>query len=101
MGGHSARRRAIEAVVGYTPPATTVLLATSLPASCSARTCSPAAEMKKRLPKAVFKSVLATIEHGEPLDPVHRRHRRLGDEGLGDREGRHATTPTSSTRSPA
>ena len=26
--------------------------------------------MQKRLPKAVFKSVMATIEHGAPLDPV-------------------------------
>jgi glutamine synthetase len=26
--------------------------------------------MQKRLPKAVFKSVVATIEHGEPLDPT-------------------------------
>ncbi len=26
--------------------------------------------MQKRLPKAVFKSVLATIEHSEPLDPT-------------------------------
>jgi hypothetical protein len=31
----------------------------------------------------------------------HRsRHRRVGHEGLGDREGRHRTTPTSSTPSP-
>ena len=36
MGGHSARRRAIEAVVHYTPPTTTFSIAEVRPASCSA-----------------------------------------------------------------
>src|SRR3954454_17022145 len=37
----------------------------------SRRTCPrPSAEMQSRLPKAVFKSVVATIEEGAKRDPV-------------------------------
>ena len=32
--------------------------------------------MQKRLPKAVYKSLLQTIEHGEPLDPRSRTSSR-------------------------
>ena len=69
MGGHSARRRAIEAVVHYTPPTTTFSINES-PGELFGQNVFSRAEMQKRLPKAVFKSVLATIEHGEPLDPT-------------------------------
>ena len=69
MGGHSARRRAIEAVVHYTPPTTTFSINES-PGELFGQNVFSRAEMQKRLPKGVFKSVLATIEHGEPLDPT-------------------------------
>jgi glutamine synthetase len=69
MGGHSARRRAIEAVVNYTAPVTT-FASDEAPGELFGLNVFSRAEMQKRLPKGVFKSVLATIEHGEPLDPT-------------------------------
>jgi glutamine synthetase len=69
MGGHSARRQAIEAVVKYTAPITT-FAADEAPGELFGLNVFSRAEMQKRLPKGVFKSVLATIEHGEPLDPT-------------------------------
>ena len=68
MGGHSARRRAIEAVVGYVPPATSFSI-DEAPGELFGQNVFSRAELQKRLPKAVYKSVLATIEHSEPLDP--------------------------------
>ena len=59
------------------------------------------AEMKSRLPKPIYKSLIKTIEAGEKLDPVDRRHRRRGHERLGHRTRAPRTTPTSSSRSPA
>ena len=58
--------------------------------------------MKERLPKAVYKSLIETIESGsgEKLDPDDRRRRCCRDEGLGDRDRAPRTTPTCSTRSP-
>ena len=58
------------------------------PARSSARTSSARRSMQKRLPKSVYKSVIATIEHAAAARPERRRRRRLGDEGLGDGEGR-------------
>jgi glutamine synthetase len=69
MGGHSARRQAIEAVVKYTPP-TTTFSSDEAPGELFGLNVFSRTEMQKRLPKTVFKSVLATIEHGEPLDPT-------------------------------
>lgn len=68
MGGHDARRRAIEAVVTYTPPATG--FAGEAPGELFGLNVFSRAEMQKRLPKVVYKSVLSTIEHGSPLDPT-------------------------------
>ena len=59
------------------------------------------AAMKAHLPKEVFKSLKKTIETRQAARSEGRRRRRVGDEGLGDVEGRDATTRTSSTRSPA
>ncbi len=39
--------------------------------------------MKSRLPKPVYKSLIKTIESGEKLDPIDRRHRGHGHERLG------------------
>jgi len=66
--GNSARRSAIAAVVGYTAP-TTGFAGDESPGELFGQNVFSRAEMQKRLPKAVYKSVLATIEHGEPLDP--------------------------------
>ena len=43
--------------------------------------------MKDRLPKPVYKSLQKTIESGAKLDPIGRRRRRLGHEGMGHRKG--------------
>ena len=51
------------------------------------------AVMQTRLPKSVYKSIMATIEQGRQARPGRRRRRRRGDEGLGDGEGRHALRP--------
>jgi glutamine synthetase len=66
--GSTARQRAIEAVIQYTAPATTFSL-TEAPGELFGQNVFSRAEMQKRLPKSVYKSVLATIEHAEPLDP--------------------------------
>jgi glutamine synthetase len=68
MGGYSARRHAIDAVVRYTPPASTFGTDES-PGDLFGQNVFSQIEMQKRLPKSVYKSVLATIEHAEPLDP--------------------------------
>ena len=60
------------------------------PARSSARNVFTKAVMQKRLPKPVFKSVMATIEQWREARPGRRRRRRLRDEGLGAGEGRHA-----------
>ena len=54
-------------------------------------------EMKARLPKSVFKSVIATIEKGAPLDPAWPTPspRRCA---TGRWRTAPRTTPTSSTR---
>ena len=51
------------------------------------------AVMQKRLPKPVFKSLMATIEHSKPLDPTVADVVAVGHEGLGDGEGRHPLRP--------
>ena len=45
--------------------------------------------MQVRLPKSVYKSVVATIEKGAKLDPAVADAVAVGDEGLGAGEGRH------------
>ncbi len=68
MSGHDARRRAIEAVISYSPPSGS-FASQGAPGELFGQNVFSSAEMKKRLPKAVHRSVTATIEHGEPLDP--------------------------------
>ncbi len=68
MSGHEARRRAIEAVIAYSPP-TGSFSSREAPGELFGLNVFSSAEMKKRLPKAVHRSVMATIEHSEPLDP--------------------------------
>jgi glutamine synthetase len=68
MGGSSARLQAISAVKAYTPPAVTFSLDEE-PGEIFGENVFGKAVMQKLLPKAVFKSVMATIEHSEPLDP--------------------------------
>ncbi|MBV9410000.1 MAG: glutamine synthetase III [Acidimicrobiia bacterium] len=68
MSGSKSRLRAIEAVKGYERPAG-IFPRPDKPGAVFGQNVFTKAEMQKRLPKPVFKSVMATIEHSQPLDP--------------------------------
>ena len=67
MGDTTARQRAIEAAASYT---TVPVLEASTPGEIFGINVFSKPEMLRRLPKSVYTSVLATIEHSEPLDPT-------------------------------
>ncbi len=67
MGGNAARQKAVEAVATYTAPCLD-LETPEAPGELFGENVFSRSVMQKRLPKSVFKSVLATIEHSEPLD---------------------------------
>ena len=64
----SARQRAIEAVSTYRPSVDPIP-GDEAPGELFASNVFSRTVMQKRLPKQVFNSVVATIEHSEPLDP--------------------------------
>ena len=69
MSGSTARLQAIDAVKGYTPPAE-IFPTPEAPGEIFGQNVFTKTVMQNRLPKAVFKSVMATIEHSQPLDPT-------------------------------
>ncbi|WP_088288786.1 glutamine synthetase III [Kineosporia sp. A_224] len=69
MGGNDARIQAIKDVEAYVPPAVS-FMAEEKPGEIFGENVFSRAVMQQRLPKSVFKSVLATIEHTAPLDPL-------------------------------
>ncbi|MBI4940296.1 MAG: glutamine synthetase III [Actinobacteria bacterium] len=69
MGGNDARIQAIKDVEAYVPPAVS-FMAEEKPGEIFGENVFSRAVMQQRLPKSVFKSVLATIEHSAPLDPL-------------------------------
>src|SRR5450755_1327608 len=69
MSGNSARLQAIEAVKDYTPPAV-IVAESGAPGDLFGENVFSKSVMQKRLPKLVFKSLMATIEHAKPLDPT-------------------------------
>jgi glutamine synthetase len=69
MSGSKARLQAIEAVKNYTPPAG-ILTESGAPGDVFGENVFSKSVMQKRLPKLVFKSLMATIEHSKPLDPT-------------------------------
>ncbi len=69
MSGNNVRLQAIKEVEGYVPPAVS-FAADETPGAIFGENVFNATVMQKRLPKSVFKSVLATIEQAEPLDPL-------------------------------
>ena len=69
MSGSQARRQAIDAVLAFEPPAGFFSTA-DMPGEVFGANVFTKAVMQKRLPKPVFKSVMATIEHSKPLDPT-------------------------------
>jgi glutamine synthetase len=69
MSGSKARLQAIDAVNGYQSPAG-IISPPGGPGEIFGQNVFTKAVMQKRLPKPVFKSVMATIEHSKPLDPA-------------------------------
>jgi glutamine synthetase len=69
MSGNNVRLQAIQDVEAYVPPAVS-FLATETPGEIFGENVFSKAVMQQRLPKSVFKSVMATIEHSAPLDPL-------------------------------
>jgi glutamine synthetase len=69
MSGSEARREAIESVKDYGPPKG-FFPPPEEPGEIFGSNVFTKTEMQKRLPKPVFKSVMATIEHSKPLDPA-------------------------------
>jgi glutamine synthetase len=69
MGATSVRRQAITAVQAHQPPATS-FAAAEAPGEVFGQNVFTKTVMQKRLPRAVYKSVLATIEQSKPLDPA-------------------------------
>jgi glutamine synthetase len=69
MSGNAARQAAITAVATYTAPCMEID-GTEAPGELFGENVFSRSEMQKRLPKSVLKSVLATIEQSEPLDPT-------------------------------
>ena len=69
MSGSKTRLQAIESVKGYKPPAG-FFPAPEAPGEIFGANVFTKAVMQQRLPKPVFKSLMATIEHSKPLDPA-------------------------------
>jgi glutamine synthetase len=69
MSGSTSRLRAIEAVKSHRGPAGSFSPAEA-PGEVFGQNVFSKSVMQKRLPKVVFKSVMATIEHSKPLDPT-------------------------------
>jgi glutamine synthetase len=61
---------AIDAVKGFEPPAGFFPPLAEAPGDIFGQNVFTKAVMQQRLPKPVFKSVMATIEHSKPLDPT-------------------------------
>jgi glutamine synthetase len=69
MSGSSARLQAIAAVNGFRPP-TGSFSPMERPGEVFGQNVFGRAAMQARLPKSVFRSLQATIDHGKPLDPT-------------------------------
>ena len=69
MSGNAVRREAIWNVEAYVPPAISFNGAEA-PGEIFGLNVFSKTVMQKRLPKSVYKSVMATIERGAKLDPV-------------------------------
>ena len=69
MSGNAVRLRAINNVEAYVPPAISFDPAEA-PGEIFGSNVFTKAEMQLRLPKSVYKSVVATIEKGATLDPA-------------------------------
>lgn len=68
MSGNKARLEAISAVINYQPISAPLNFADTPTGELFGANVFNTAVMKKRLPKGVYKSLMRTIEQGEPLD---------------------------------
>src|ERR1700731_3583315 len=68
LSGNTVRLAAITNVEAYVPPAISFDPGET-PGQIFGSSVFTKAEMQARLPKAVYKSIVATIEHSKPLDP--------------------------------
>jgi glutamine synthetase len=69
MSGNKARLQAIKDVEAYVPPAFSFNIEEA-PGEIFGTNVFSKLEMQKRLPKSVYRSIIATIEHSAPLDPL-------------------------------
>jgi glutamine synthetase len=69
MSGNTVRLQAIKDVEAYVAPAVS-FTDTEIPGEVFGENVFSKGVMQKRLPKSVYKSVIATIERGAPLDPL-------------------------------
>ena len=69
MSGNAVRLQAINNVEAYTPPAVSFVPGEA-PGEIFGSNVFTKAEMQSRLPKSVYKSIVATIEKGATLDPA-------------------------------
>jgi len=69
LSGNSVRLQAINNVEAYVPPAIS-FVAGEAPGAIFGANVFTKAEMQARLPKAAYKSVVATIDKGAKLDPA-------------------------------
>src|SRR6195952_306777 len=69
MSGNTVRVQAIKDVEAYVPPAASFDLAEA-PGQIFGENVFNKVVMQKRLPKSVYKSVIATIDHAAPLYPM-------------------------------
>jgi glutamine synthetase len=90
VSGSVERLQAIEAVTNYSPISEPLNFSKVQIGEFFASNVFSRTVMKQRLPKPVYQSVIRTIDEGIGARPVRRRRRRIGHEGLGHREGRHA-----------
>ncbi|MEA9984830.1 MULTISPECIES: glutamine synthetase III [Subtercola] len=69
MSGNTVRLNAIKDVEAYVPPSAS-FTDSEAPGEIFGENVFSQVVMQKRLPKSVYKSVMATIEHGAMLDPL-------------------------------
>ncbi len=69
MSGNNVRLQAIKDVEAYVPPAPT-FVTDEVPGAIFGENVFSLSVMQQRLPKTVYKSIVATIEHSATLDPA-------------------------------
>ncbi len=69
MSGSTSRLQAIDSVKRFQPPAGS-FVASEAPGEIFGQNVFGKSVMQARLPKPIFKSLMATIEHAKPLDPT-------------------------------